>query len=269
MENNYLTPPEWKEIAISKIYVDHTYQQALDENWVEYLFNNWNPIAAGSLLLSHHESDGSYATPDGQHRLVVMRKKGIRTWPCEVHYGLTLQQEAELFLSRNDRKVVAPISKFIAQVQAKYPTALEIKEILRKNGSQIGFRSTSSKSAYYECVTSVREAYRKGVLADVIFLIETCWGIHEHRARTKLIVDGTTLFMLTFGGHKNFSLDKALDKFSNPENHSRKMNLIALVRKVKNDASALGTSQTYEFAKQLREIYNKGGRSNVLPELRR
>lgn len=263
---NPANPPVWKEFPIEKVYVDSSYQQPFDENWCNYLVDNWDGNAAGSLLLSVHE-DGRAATPDGQHRLAAMRRLGIAYWQCECHYGLTVSQEAGLFRSRNNRKPIHPISKFKARVVEGEKEANEIRNILVKHGAQIAFQNPAS-APNYACVGPIEKAYRNGVLDDVIFLIETCWGQHGKIARAQLIVEGMTIFMMNFGLHQNFSLDLALDKFSNPNNDPRKMRLPALKQKAKNDADALGTSQAWQFAKALRDIYNKGGRTRVLPDLK-
>lgn len=251
----------YKEVPVERVFVDHAYQQPLDEKWANHLAQHWSQAACGALLVSQR-ADGTFATPDGQHRLVAMRAKGIQFVAAEVHYNLTLEQEADLFLSRNNRKMPSGIAKFIARCVRGDEDALEIKKILKAAGAQIGFqsRSSSSNGRYYQCVDSIARAYRDDYLEDAVHIIEICWGDLGNQARSKIVFDGVYTFLKMYGYLDKFSMDRALDKFS-------KRNLASLIAATKNNATATGTSQSYQFARLLREAYNKGARTSVLPEM--
>jgi hypothetical protein len=257
---NPTNPPTWKEFSIDLVYVDHAYQQPLDEKWVSYLVDNWDGNAAGSLLISVH-ADGKAATPDGQHRIAAMRRLGIRYWQCECHYGLSLEQEADLFLSRNHKKVPHVIAKFRARVAKKEKTALEIKEIMKRYDVQIGFRDSNIDSPYYNCVDYIEKAYHYGLLEEVMQVIELCWSTHGRLARDRIVVAGVTLFLRNFIEHRAFNLDSAIDRIS------VRIDLKRAKTHARDAAGAGGTSQAYQFAKLLWEAYNKGRQTQRLPEI--
>lgn len=253
-------PPVWKEFPIGQIYVDPEYQQPFDQKWGDQLADNWQPDAAGSLLLSVHD-DGRAATPDGQHRLYAMRKKGITHWPCECHYGLTFEQEADLFLTRNTRKVPHIIAKFRARVAKKEPKALEIKRIMREYGVQIGFRDARIDSPFYNCVAAIEKSFDADLLEETIQILEICWSNHGRIARDKMVVDGITLFLFNFIDDQNFNINHAIDRIGK---------LIVLPKAkahARSAATATRTSQAYQLAKLLLEAYNKGKQTRGLPAI--
>lgn len=253
-------PPVWKDYPTDQIYVDTSYQQPLDEKWVQYLIDNWDGNAAGALLISVHDDDRA-ATPDGQHRLAAMRRLGIKYWKCECHYGLTPEQEADLFLTRNNKKIPHVLAKFHARVRKGEAKALDIKRIMKSYGVQVGFRDSNPNSTFYNCIGSIEKAYDAGILDETIQLLEMCWSDHGRLARDKLVVDGITLFLRNFGQHRAFNMNSAVERIG------KRVDLKKAKTQARDLAGASGTSQAYQFAKFLWEAYNKGKQSLRLPEI--
>lgn len=101
--------------------------------------DNFNPGALGVLTISVRDvedpSTGEIVTRwflvDGQQRRAACRIQNYgEKVPAIVHYGLTKDQEAELFLALNFREGVGAWDRYKARLEAKEPQALAIAAML-------------------------------------------------------------------------------------------------------------------------------------------
>src|SRR5699024_415301 len=86
-------------ISVDLLTTDMTYQSPVKESHVKDIVKNFNPEAAGIITVSHR--DGKYYVPDGQHRVEVYKRMGIKYIYAEVHEGLTQEEEAEMYILLN------------------------------------------------------------------------------------------------------------------------------------------------------------------------
>lgn len=89
------------------------------------------------VLVVSKRGRGRYAVLDGQHRLVVMREKLETHAICEIHEGLTIEQEARLFEHLNRNKPLKGIELFVAQYSGGDLLARKVTEIVRKHGFEL------------------------------------------------------------------------------------------------------------------------------------
>lgn len=118
----------------SETTVDHRYQRDLDKRRAEAMSREYNPNLVGVPVVSRR-GDGSIVRLDGQHRLAAACMAGHGDAPIlmEMHDGLSLREEAELFLRLNGgRTAVGAIDKYRARLEAQEPTAMEIQAILKR-----------------------------------------------------------------------------------------------------------------------------------------
>jgi hypothetical protein len=142
---------KFEKIKPSSIGVDPRFQRDLDETRAKRLSKALNLSRIGHFVVSRR-ADGSMVVLDGQHRLTAMKMRGINE-PiyCDVWDGLTLPEEAELFLWLNsDRRAVRVFDKFKARLIAQETSAIEIDGIVKKCGLRIG-KAQSSK-----CVCAIK-----------------------------------------------------------------------------------------------------------------
>src|SRR4029077_5146505 len=83
------------------------------------------------------ERDGHFWILDGQARVGAL-KQWLGEWKgqqvqCRVFIGLTVEQEAEIFLELNDFKQVSAFAKFLNAVTAGRPVETDIDRIVRSN----------------------------------------------------------------------------------------------------------------------------------------
>jgi hypothetical protein len=112
---------------------------------------NINMNRIGVPVVSRRE-DGSMVALDGQHRLYALRLANHdEPLLCDVQEGLTLADEAELFiLLQADRKAVRVYDKFKARLVAKDPIALEVQKLVVASGLRI------AKAAGPNCVCAIK-----------------------------------------------------------------------------------------------------------------
>jgi hypothetical protein len=131
---------EVRDIPANELSVDLRVQRVVDPRRVAKLAASWDDLMVGVLTVSHRRNsfvgEGSpdeLIVLDGQTRLEGLRAVcGVATTSaltCQVHTGLTLKEEAKIFLEHNDRKAVTPLDHFRISLVAEEPWAVEIKEI--------------------------------------------------------------------------------------------------------------------------------------------
>lgn len=135
---------ELREIGADQLSVDPRVQRQVDPRRVAKLANEWSDLYVGTITVSHRTSalplpDGSaaldeYVILDGQTRWEALKQVcGKDTTTCslmaEVFTGLTLSEEASMFLRLNFRKGVTPLDTFRIALVAGEEWAEKIHEI--------------------------------------------------------------------------------------------------------------------------------------------
>lgn len=145
------------KVKCSDIIIDRGYQRDLDEARAKRMAASFNIGLFGVPVVSAR-SNGSIAALDGQHRITarIWAGKGEDEILVEAHSGLTLKQEAELFLRLNGgRTAVRNRDKWRARLVAREPVAIEMTAIAEKNGVRF---SLSANSKY--CISALNKAER-------------------------------------------------------------------------------------------------------------
>ncbi len=142
---------------MSDIIIDRTYQRNLDEARAKRMSVNFANGLFGVPVVSSRP-DGVLAALDGQHRLTagVWAGKGDDKVLVEAHHGLTIKQEAELFLRLNGgRTAVHTWDKWRARLVAREPVAMEMTAIAEETKTRFSL-STQTKF----CISALAKAER-------------------------------------------------------------------------------------------------------------
>ncbi len=126
---------KFARIPVAKLFVDQVnYQRDLKpKNVARITQGGWNERRAGALQVNERE-DGRFAVYDGQHRLEAAKALGIAEVPCMVSSGMTIEQEAQAFISCNrDRQPPDWIDYLHAMVGAKDPEAIAILATIHRH----------------------------------------------------------------------------------------------------------------------------------------
>ncbi|RCH70516.1 hypothetical protein DT019_03225 [Streptomyces sp. SDr-06] len=118
----------------------------VDSAWVERKAREGFDLTRLGVPVVSRRASGEQVWLDGQNRGELLRKAG---WPtrkieCKVFTGLTLQQEAALFLGLNDGRQVKAVYKFLGRVTAGEADAVAISAIATSLGWRISDQAGST-----------------------------------------------------------------------------------------------------------------------------
>lgn len=211
----------------------------------------------------HKRADGKYVVLDGQHRraaaLLVEFNGKVQ---CSVREGLTLQEEARLFLDLNNSKMVSPISKFQVRVIQGDPAAVAINRVLESMGWEV---SSSNSDGRFRSVAAIERVYDGVGLADrgqiewveqVMLTITTAWG-GDSKGPQSPIITGIGMMIARYGDAVDF------DKLAAEMSKHTPGQLIGRARGLRE---AQGGTTAAAMAKVLVGLHNTRRRKNPLPD---
>ncbi|WP_308430383.1 DUF6551 family protein [Streptomyces abikoensis] len=154
----------------------------MDRSWVSRKLREGFDVKRLGVPTVSARVDGSHIWVDGQNRgaLCLAADRADIKISMKVFHGLTVEEEAELFLGLNDNRRVQPIYKFMAEVTAGRPEALAITKIATSNGWAV---SDSSASNAIHAVAALTHLYKSSpespgkTLKDTLAIVATAWGI--------------------------------------------------------------------------------------------
>lgn len=264
-----------KRIPAGQLSVDRRVQRhGLNETVLTDIREDFNPDSLSTLEVSERP-DKSLVILDGQHRWEVAKELKGEDYmlDCNVHTGLSLSEEAELFLRLNKQIPPNPVDKFYVSVTQQDPAALAVKEAAEAQGWTIG-RGRGEISAVgtllttYKTGEKIEEGFGKTLLHNSLFVIAAAWGTEDTKAVDKNIIGALVQFFLKIDKYEGkHDVDLALD-------HERlAANLITYVKNGPGGwlsscrGMAAGTSKTLRkvLVQELMDIYNKGKGGRKLP----
>lgn len=172
-------------------------QREINNDWVNKLVAEFDPDAFG-LITVNLRSDGKYYIVDGQHRVEAMRLLGWddQKVDANIYEGLTLPQEAELFLQLNRRLAVPALATFRVGVTAGREEETAINEILEGLGLRVGHHRTGGAIS---AVGTLRRVYRNfggEILSRALAIIKIAFG---DEGLSTAVVDGMAMFVARYG----------------------------------------------------------------------
>ena len=176
-------------------------QRPLDMVRVNELALKFNADQLGTIIVSER-ADGSRVTIDGQTRLAAKSKVG-NTSPvhAQIYTGLSLEQEASMFLADNNSKPVSALDKFLVRVTEGDTTANAITSILAAHGWRV---YKGGGDATIQAVAALERAYARGgangglVIGAVMESITKAWG-YQFAGTNASIIGGLAEIFLRYG----------------------------------------------------------------------
>jgi hypothetical protein len=136
-------------LPANMLEVDPGVQRKLNEGRVARIAADFHESALGVFVVSARTDPAPYTGPkpvrhivlDGQTRLHALRKfAGTDTTAmpvvCQIYRGLTRAEEAEIFITHNDRAAVRKIDLFRLALVAGQDWAVELDAIVSRHGYQ-------------------------------------------------------------------------------------------------------------------------------------
>ena len=148
-------------LPIDRIQVDPDYQRELRHDLVNKIGREYDLVKAGPILVNERVGqNGSvgYWCVDGQHRLAGAAQAGEVEIFAHVVHGLTVAEEAELRLARNDRRSDTVYERFRVRLMMGDAKAHAMVEMARQHGTTLnqtpnmhtGINAISSAETLYD-----------------------------------------------------------------------------------------------------------------------
>lgn len=259
--------PVKKNIPVADLIVDTMVQrEAFDDRRVVKILKEFNPAALGTITVSQRE-DGTLVIVDGWHRWEAVRRVSDNQGElyCEVFSGLSLAEEAQLFLDKNNTNQVRILDKFKVRVTKGEDFAREIKDILSSyhwNVTPVIGKGNVNAVGALEKIHALSKAKEADppLLQLVFLVINNAWGHDRHGAQAHVIV-GLGSLLAEHGSL--IDVDRLVNVLKNWKHGPE-----GLVTDAKASASLHGMKVAYALANLVTERYNVGLRTKTLPNWR-
>ncbi|MBD5152031.1 MAG: hypothetical protein HDT16_05975 [Oscillibacter sp.] len=197
------TPWTEKILSTGELYSGQPYQRPVKDRLVDRLVREWDPRLLTPLVVSYR--DGHYYLVDGQHRICGIRKKNNGKdvdMLCQVYYGLTYEEEAELYYKLDQAKGhlrLAHATKALLE-SGSNAEITEINRLLEDVGFVWILDKPAREAFEIEATRTIINAYRLlggASFSRMLMLIAKTW----HGASNSLkasIISGMALFLKTY-----------------------------------------------------------------------
>jgi len=184
---------ELMEISADKLKIDPRVQRVLDPRRVSKIADRWDDLMVGVITVSHRihfansilESGAAeeFVILDGQTRWQALKQVcGQETTTCtmlaQVFTGLTLKEEAKIFLDHNDRKGVTPLDTFRLALVAEEKWAVDIRDISARYRWAVSGTGDGTKRTF-QAIGAAKKIYladESGKTLDRVFsVIDAAW----------------------------------------------------------------------------------------------
>lgn len=196
--------PTVEMVKVVDLKVDHSYQRPVDDRRIALIAADYSPSLAGVIDVSRRV-DGLYCF-DGQHRFRGAERAGVDELPANIHVGLTVADEARLFVAKNTSTVKpTTFAVFRARLEAGEPIAVQVAGILRAAGVSISSSGTAVRAT--KAVASVERVFKltgPDGLAATLRVLSAAYG-DDRYAFDAVPVTAVGSFIAVYRGHPNYS----------------------------------------------------------------
>lgn len=238
------------------------YQRNHDQRRVDKMAAEFNRAALGAITIVKR-ADGTIWVVDGNHRRLTCIKVGVAEMFAIQYEGLTLAEEASLFLGLNSTKQVQAVDRFHASVLAGDPQSVQIAEAVASHGWTVSMSSEPGRIAsvsalgmIYQGLGIAGQESSVKLVNDTLATITAAWGLNRDGGQGQ-IIRGIAKVLVRYEGEINQgSLIERLSKIT-PAN---------LIAQGKATASALGCAADLGVARAVVALYNSRKRVGQLTE---
>lgn len=254
--------------------VDPGVQRKLNDSRVKKLAGEFDESALGVFTVSARRALSMPGAPgdvdevlryvvlDGQTRLAALRAfAGTQDTKlpvvCQVYHGLTRAEEAEIFLTHNDRAPVRSIDKFRIALVAGEDWAQRLDAIVTRHGFETGVNAPSERrfTAVSAALKIMNLTDGEDALDRAFELITRVWG-HRTNASSAEAIDGLGMLFHRHSAAVDVpGFARKLARKDTPQTF--KANTMAL-------RGAMRLSRTEAAYTYVIQVYNSGRRSQAL-----
>lgn len=273
----------YDQVRAGDLVVDHQVQRDhLNRSKLNNMRAEYKRRGLGTLVVSER-ANGEIVIIDGQHRWTVVCEVEGEDHPldCKIYTGLTLADEAELFVLTNKNQQAAnPLDLHKANVTRGDVVAVTVAKAALSQGWMIGTgRRSGDGVGYIAAVKVLEDLYHMGeewfdgggapLIEDTLSVVTEAWGHDDAKAVNQYILKAVGTFIV--------AVRKWVDESERGDDYFDLEHLSANIKaNVKGGAKgwldamrgiAEGSELTLQDAMRasLYRMYNKGLRSNKLP----
>ena len=270
------------ELHAKEFSIDLKVQRQLNEGRAQEMANDFRPEALGILIASKRDDGHTYVL-DGATRVSAARKARYEELiATRLFTGLTLKEEAEIFLRYNYSRSVQAIDRFKVRITMEEPAAVNINKVLQAFGLHVDWANNASLGVI-SAISTLEKVYAgcgvrdEGEYPELLFkviqtLVKAYGSNGDRMTYSKVMLEGLGIFIATFGSRIDYDrLNKILQETSPRQ--------ITAQTRILRDAKARGGSIGKNAADTLHQIYNHRQRvklpdfneveprNNYIPEL--
>jgi len=249
---------EMVERKVGDLWVDPTVQRSLRKARVTTMAADFRPEALGVLTTSFRSPKRIHVI-DGQHRYRAAEQAAYTgTIQTMEYHGLSIPEEAALFRLLNATEKVSKIDEFLISCVEQNPDSLRLAGFLSDHGWALGASATEARLS---AIGSLERVYRLSPeAADATLSVITAAYGHRPAAAQGSMIEGLGRMLARYGRDVDLAvLAKKLAKVpGGPDG------LLGNARGRKLTRAGNLSTQVAQIITN--EIYNKGLRSNALPE---
>lgn len=250
-------------IPADELLVDRRVQRdELNMTKVMKIYNKFNPDALGVVIVSRRKDRGLYII-DGWHRTEAARRKDLK-YPltCHVFEGLTVPEEALMFLDYNFASQPTMLEKYKVMLAAEDPDALQIESITTSRGWKVHPNPATSHIQCIGALYRIHELSKKveatpHLLDATLMVVTRAWGPVQE-ASVAVILEGIARVLAKYGEKVNpVTLYERL--------RDRKGGPLRLHTEARQLADTRHGRVTNAVAELVVVTYNKNARGRALP----
>lgn len=262
-----------ERVKVADLEIDRRVQRDnLKTKKVEDMVRNFNPAALGVIHVSRRDpgrGSGLYVI-DGWHRYETVRRVTDNAGEMDAHVyeGLSLADEAVMFLELNNAERVTLHDKYRARLVAEEPRAVFIDQEVQKYGwvvsgvpSKGNINAVAALMRLYDL--SVKVEAEPNLIQAVLLVITRAWGLDRHGAQAS-ILEGLGRLLSEHGDRINY--DALIDRLQNYRGGPQ-----GLLTEARTFAHSRAIRVSMAVADIITEAYNKGrkqGSKTTLPPWR-
>jgi hypothetical protein len=256
------------ELHAKEFSIDLKVQREVNEARAQQIADDLQPYALGLITASKREDGHTYCL-DGGHRLSACRLASYDgLLATRLFTGLTIAEEASLFLLLNKGRAVQAIDRFKVRITMEDPSAVSINKVLRAYGLHVDWANNQSlgvisaintlEKVYSGC--GIREEGQYPDLVDkVIRTLHRAYGPDADRATySRAMLEGLGVVIATFGTRIDY------DRLVYVLQGKVPRQIIAETRTLR-DAKVKGGSLGANAAEVIHRLYNARGWKDKLP----
>lgn len=169
------------EIKVDDLVIDLSYQRYPNENKVNEIVKNFDMDAVGVIICSMRD-DGTLAVLDGGHRVAALRMLGLNdsTVNCLVYFGLSIEDEANIFNMMNDNRTKPKTNDlFKAKVVAKDADSVALNKIFEKHKLSVLDRPANNGIRAIGTISKIFKKYGGNVVDDTLHVLKNAFDSHS------------------------------------------------------------------------------------------